>query len=211
MIPWIVSLATICASVSIPLAMHIRFWRLTELRAETEFQARQRSYEAKLRACKDIVPSITDAIKQSKLLKKSLVDVLSDEHGKFYDDLSKIMNEYRTKILAPFLAIDWMERLLRGAWRSLALGGLLFSILAVFSAWYEPSVVLRNGQGEIIDVQLILYSALVFGAIFLLVGLDNLWTYSDRRRKFYKQYALDLEVKAYVERVYQDIETKNRA
>jgi hypothetical protein len=205
MIPWIVSLATICASLSIPLATHIRFWLLTELRAETEFQARQRSYEAKLRACKDIVPSITDAIKQSRLLRKSLVNVLSDEQGKFYDDLSKIMKEYRTKILAPFLAIDWMEGLLRSAWKCLAIAGLLFSVLAVFSAWYEPSFVLRNWQGEIMDVQLTLYSGLGLGAIFLFAGLNMLWTYSDRRRKFYKLYALDPEAKAHIDRVYQDM------
>ena len=211
MIPWIVSLATICASVSIPLATHVRFWRLTEIRAETEFQAKQRSYEAKLRACKDVVPSITDAIKQSKLMKKSLLNVLSDENGKFYDDLSRIMNEYRTKILAPFLAIDWMEGLLRAAWKSLALAGLLFSVLAVFTAWYEPSIVLRNWAGEIIDVQLTLYLALGFGAIFLFVGLDRLRTYSDRRRKFYELYALDPEVKAHIERIYQDKEIWNRA
>jgi hypothetical protein len=211
MIPWIVSLATICASVSIPLAAHIRFWRLTEIRAETEFQAKQRSYEAKLRACKDVVPSITNAIKQSRLMKKSILDVLSDESGKFYDDLSKIMNDYRTKILAPFLAIDWMERLLRDAWKSLGLAGLLFSVLAVFTAWYEPSMVLRSWTGEIIDVQLTLYLAIVFGAVFLFVGLENLRVYSDRRRRFYELYGLDPEVRAHIERIYQGKETHNRA
>ena len=203
MIPWIASLATICASVSIPLAIHVRFWRLGELRRETEYQAEQRSYEAKFRACKDLVPSITRAVKQSQTAKKDLAEVLSDKKGTFYDDLSKIVEEYRIKIFEPFHTIDRMEGRLSHSWHALGLGGLLVALIAVIAAWYDPSIPIKDLQGTVVDVQGILTWGLALGIIVLVSGLRSLLRYSNLRTQFYRNYELDPETKARIERIYR--------